>query len=140
MKKRFLGIFLFLLVAVLYAQNDSTTNIFPFEGRWIVSGTDNRNTFWSAYLIINEINGNSFSGYFDWYKGIEYAGREYYRGEYDSEKKVVTLSGYRLDNQYIQLALGIYRAYMARNGYDLEAGAWGGAGGIPGTWEAKWQE
>jgi len=116
----------------------ATAVVFPFEGRWIVSGKDRYD--WTAFLIIEKINGYEFSGYFEWYRGIDYAGTEYYRGEYDSQRKTVVLRGYHLYSPKNMIGMGIYGAYLARNGYDLEAGTWRGPGTVEGTWEAKWHE
>jgi TolB-like protein len=105
---------------------------FPLVGLWKVTGRDSVN--WTGNMVIDEIDGDRFSGYFEWRGGIDYGGREYFRGVHDSKNKKVTIKGYRLADDR-GLGLGTYEAYLTRSG-DLESGIWGGGSG---TWEAKWQ-
>jgi len=109
-------------------------NPFPVTGLWKVTGKDSAN--WEADLVIEEIERNRFSGYFDWYRsGTNYSGREYFRGTYDAKDRLVVMEGTRLVNPS-GLALGIYQAFLSRTGLDFISGTWRGGG----TWGAKWQE
>jgi hypothetical protein len=119
--------------ALVYVANDAFNILFPRTGRWLIAGHDSAN--WNgSNLAITEISGNTFNGYFDWYRsGTNYSGREYYRGSYNPQSKTVVLEGYRLENNR-GIGLGVYRANIAINGIDFENGTWDG-----GVWEAKWQ-
>lgn len=119
---------------LVYIANDAfNKNLFPTTGKWLITGHDTTN--WNgSHLVITEISGDTFSGYFDWYRsGTNYSGREYYRGNYNPQSRVVTLDGYRLENNS-GIGLGKYRANIVINGIDFENGTWSG-----GVWEAKWQ-
>ena len=107
-------------------------NVFPFLGRWKLTGKDSYYN-WTADLVIEEKNGNKFSGYFDWYRSGNYAGKEYYQGEYNSYNRTVIMKGSRLVNAK-NLALGTYEAYL--NNQNFESGKWGGSGTTSGTWQA----
>jgi len=105
---------------------------FPLIGLWKVTGRDSVN--WTANMVIDEIDNDRFSGYFEWRGGIDFGGREYFRGVYDFKDKKVIIQGYRLTNAH-GLVLGRYEAYLTKNG-DFESGTWSGGG----VWEAKWQK
>ena len=105
---------------------------FPRVGIWNVTGRDSIN--WTAKMVIDEIDIDRFSGYFEWRGGIDSGGREYFRGVYDSQTRKVSIQGYRLANNR-GIGLGKYEAFLTRNNNDFESGTWSG-----GTWEAKWQQ
>ena len=110
----------------------NTNEVFPFKGSWELTGKDSYNN-WIADLIIDEKKGNNFSGYFEWYRSGNYAGKEYYRGEYNPQNRTVVLKGYKLSNSK-NLDLGTYRASF--NGNNFDSGTWGGANATSGTWNA----
>jgi len=49
-------------------------------------------------------------------------GREYFICSYDKKFRKVIIKGYRLSNNSKGLGLGVYEAYLSRNGRDLEDG------------------
>jgi hypothetical protein len=88
-------------------------------------------------MAIEEIDTERFSGYFEWYRsGIEYSGREYFRGVFNPDFKSVLIKGYRLVDAK-GIGLGTYEVYPSKNGSDFESGTWGDGRG---TWQAKWLE
>ncbi len=117
------------------ARQEQTQVEFPRVGLWKITGRDSEN--WTgSNLIIEEIDGEKFSGYFEWYRsGINYSGRENFRGVYNSHLKTVVIEGYSLVNAS-GIVLGTYEVYLSKNGYDFESGTWVGGG----KWEAKWQK
>ena len=123
---------------VTSAANSQAQSVSPFPrvGIWRVTGRDSVN--WTANMVIEEIDVDRFNGYFEWRGGIDYGGREYFRGVYDPQTRKVSIQGYRLENNR-GIGLARYEAYLTRDGNDLESGTWGG-GATPGTWEGKWQE
>jgi hypothetical protein len=130
----------FVLMGILCIfQTLVAQEIFPRVGHWKVTGRDNFTIWTNSSMIIEEVDGNAFKGYFDWYSIMNSEGREYFIGAYDPKYKKVELRGYRLSNNSKGLALGVYEAYLSRNGYDFEDGKWGGFFANPGTWEAEWQ-
>jgi hypothetical protein len=112
---------------------------FPITGHWKVTGHDAAD--WTGSdLVIDEIQGRTFSGYFDWYRsGNNYAGREYFTGEYNPQSRTVAMKGIRLVDP-VNIVLGQYEAHLARNNLDFEVGSWGGVGGANGDWEARFQQ
>lgn len=108
-------------------------NAFPVTGLWKVTGRDSKN--WAADLVIEEIDGERFSGHFDWYysPGTEFVGREHFRGTFNSRTKAVQMNGYRVTDPS-RLGLGTYEAYLSSNSLDFEKGTWRG-----GVWQAKWE-
>jgi hypothetical protein len=105
-------------------------------GRWRVTGRDRLT--WNANLIIDEVNVQNISGYFDWYDSRNrFIGKEYFRGSYNSASNIVELRGYRVTNPN-ELGIGIYIANLS--GKDFISGTWSGPSSIPGTWEGKWEE
>jgi len=118
---------------LVYLANDAfNKRLFPTTGQWLVNGRDSAN--WDgSNLVILEVNGNTFTGYFDWNSSGTNRGREHFRGNYNPESKTVVIEGNRLENNR-GIALGVYRATMAINGIDFENGTWNG-----GVWEAKWK-
>jgi TolB-like protein len=109
---------------------------FPRIGLWKVTGKEGRYIYTNSSLVIEELDGEIFTGYFDWYSIMNSEGREYIRGVYEPQLRKVTIKGYRLASNAKGLGLGTYEAYLARNGYDFVDGIWGGGRG---TWEAKWE-
>jgi len=128
----FLGIM--LLPQALIAQQ-----AFPRVGVWDVTGRDHRTVWTRSALVIEEADGDAFRGYFYWYSIMNSEGREYFVGFYDRRNRKVEIRGERLSNDAVGLGLGIYTAYLSRNGRDLEEGTWISMGG-PGSWEARWRE
>ena len=121
----------------LYAKWDT----FPMKGSWRFSDNDK----WTGTIFrIEETNGNNFSGYFDWYEGSTYWGREHIRGTYYPATRKLEFAGYALSNTrtiYVNgvpqtLALDDYEAYLATNGYDFATGNSPKYGWV---WEAKLQ-
>jgi uncharacterized protein YraI len=106
---------------------------FPRTGMWKVTGRDT--VKWTGDMIIDEMNANNFSGFFDWRGERNYHGREYVRGEYDPQTRKVTMQGYRLADAS-GIALGKYEAYLNKNNNDFESGKWTSGG----VWNAKWQK
>jgi hypothetical protein len=111
------------------------------KGSWRFSDNDS----WTGTIFrIEETNGNNFSGYFDWYSGSTYWGREHIRGTYYPATRKLEFAGYALSNTrtiYVNgvpktLALDDYEAYLATNGYDFATGNSPKYGWV---WEAKLQ-
>ena len=132
-------------MSTTFSQQESIDS-FPIIGRWKITGGGNLTDYSDSLLIISEISGRNFNGYFEWYLlGNEYLGREYIRGSYDPRIKKITMEGYKLENEQRitrgstthYLLLGKYEIYLARNGYDLESGNLGGRNSS--TWTAKLQ-
>ena len=119
---------------LVYLANDAFNKIlFPRTGQWLVNGRDSAN--WNgSNLVILEVSGNTFTGYFDWNSSGTNRGREHFRGTYNPESKTVEIRGHRLENNR-GIGLGVYRANLATNDNDFENGTWDGGG----VWEAKWQ-
>jgi len=116
------------------AQATPAQNTFPIKGLWKLTGKDSAN--WEGELVIEEIDRERFSGYFDWYRsGTTYSGREYFKGTYDSKDRLVVLEGYRLVNP-IGIQAGKYQAFLSKTGLDFISGTWAGGG----RWEARWQK
>jgi len=119
---------------------------FPMRGSWILTDKGD-GTYTSTVLVVTQLNGNNFEGYFDWNStantqfGKHYWGREYFNGIYSPITKKITLTGYRLANVHsvtiglttYSLILGNYDAYVADNGVDFIQGTDSGGG----RWEAK---
>jgi len=122
------------------APSRSQEGAFPKAGVWKIDGEDSKR--WTGSLVILEVDGKEFTGYFDWYysPGEEYVGREEFRGVYDSKSRKVVITGYHVTNTD-QLALGTYQASLDKNGSDFVSGIWGGEGTPSdyGGWEAKFQ-
>ncbi|GBU21912.1 hypothetical protein R80B4_01814 [Fibrobacteres bacterium R8-0-B4] len=118
----------------------SQESAFPMIGSWKVDGEDSRR--WTGDLVIQEVDGKEFTGYFDWYysPGEEYVGREEFRGVYDAKSRKAVMTGYNVTAPG-KLALGTYQAYLDKNGLDFVSGIWGGEGTPPdfGGWKAKFQ-
>ena len=108
----------------------NTSYVIPIGvGTWNLTGRDTYN--WTAKLVVQSVEKNVFSGYFDWYRnGNKYVGREHYQGTYDKATNSVTLKGTRLEKAS-GLALGTYKATLSTNGKELINGTWRG-----GTWKA----
>jgi len=115
------------------AQTKNQTFVFPRVGTWKLTGKDSKN--WTANMVIEEIDTEKFSGYFDWSGGNYSSGREYFRGEYDPETGKVTMQGYRLENNSGSKGLSNYEAYITKNNNDFKSGKWDGGG----KWKAKGQ-
>lgn len=115
--------------------------VFPKVGGWKINGEDSKS--WTGDLVIEQVEGREFTGYFDWYysPSEEYVGREKFRGKYDAESGKVTITGYHVTNPN-KLALGTYQAGLAENGDDFVSGIWGAEGTPPdfGSWTAKFQD
>jgi tetratricopeptide (TPR) repeat protein len=122
------------------AAPHSQETAFPKAGRWKIEGEDSKR--WTGDLVIQEVDGKEFTGYFDWYysSGEEYVGREKFRGVYDAKSRKVVITGYNVTNTD-KLALGTYQASLDKNGSDFVSGIWGGEGTPPdyGGWSAKFQ-
>jgi hypothetical protein len=108
-----------------------TQSSFPCVGNWKVTGKDSKN--WMGDLVIEEVNGQEFSGFFEWHysPNNELVGNEYFRGRYNSQSNTVVIQGHRVTDTN-RLGLGRYEARLSRNGLDFESGTWTGGG----TWEA----
>ena len=103
-------------------------------GTWSLTGKDT--SAWTAKLVIESVNKNTFTGYMDWYRdGGDYSGREYFQGTFNENTRGITLQGTKLENAN-GLALGLYRATLSANGEGLKNGTWGGSA-ASGVWEAQ---
>jgi len=116
-------------------------NIFPRTGTWRLTGTDTRNTYWEANIVIENVqNTGNINGYFDWYRTqtLTYRGREYFDGQFNNNTKKIFFKGTRLVNS-TYLILGEYEAYLTEDGENFFNGSWGGGGGVPSNdWQAAW--
>jgi TolB-like protein len=124
------------------SQTVPSQNSFPRVGRWIFTGGNTDGNFRATgNLVIEEIEGERFSGYFDWYyrSNNEFIGKTYFRGTYNVRFRTVEMKGYRVSNPPLSNT-AIFEANLSRNGRDFETGTWGGPGTASGTWEAIWQE
>jgi hypothetical protein len=132
-------IWILIFFGIIYIpQALDAQEVFPRVGVWKVTGRDSFVIWTKSSMVIEEVDGDAFNGYFDWYSIMNSEGREYFIGSYNPKYRKVVIRGYRLSNNSRGLALGIYEAYLSRNGRDLEDGTWGGFFVNPGTWEAKW--
>ena len=131
----FIGFVAIASIGCLSTQANQGSAPFPRVGTWNVTYRDTIN--WTANMVIEEIDRDRFSGYFDWRGGIDSGGREYFRGVYDPQTRKVTIQGYRLANAQ-GIGMGRYEALLARNGQDFVSGTSGG-GVVSGMWEAKWE-
>jgi len=133
-------IWIFVFVGIMcLPQTLIAQQAFPRVGVWDVTARDHRTVWTRSALVIVEADGDAFRGYFDWYSIMNSEGREYFIGFYDPKNRKVEIRGERLSNNAKGLGLGIYTAYLSRNGFDLEEGTWISIGG-PGSWEAKWRQ
>jgi hypothetical protein len=91
-------------------------------------------------MVIDEINNNSFSGYFRW-RGVmkpqkgkdkKYNGTEKFKGTYNPKTQKVSIQGYEITGK--DLGLGKYEASLTENNKDFTSGTSSDGG----TWEAKW--
>jgi len=142
------GIILLLALFVFFAacsrkhtaSPHSQDTVFPRVGQWKIEGEDSKR--WTGNLVINGVGGQEFVGYIDWYYSPsgEYVGKEEFRGVYDAKSRKAVMTGYNVSAPD-KLALGVYQAYLAKNGKDFVSGIWGGEGTPPdfGGWEAKFQ-
>ena len=111
--------------------------VFPRTGVWRVTGRGQQGT-WTANLVISELSDNNFEGHFAWRGGLDgrSGGTEYFRGEYDTQTRRVSLQGYRLSNAR-GIGLDNYAAFLAGDGKNFVSGTWSKGGG---RWEAAWEE
>jgi len=112
-----------------YVPQDQIVYMFPRFGEWKFIGESKEwgNTVkWSGFMVINEINKNSFSGYFDLVGKPGFAGREYFRGMYDPKTRKVSIQGYKLGSNPKGIALGNYEATLTEDGKNCKSGTWGG--------------
>ena len=66
---------------------------FPQTGEWSVAYKDLTGDI-TAKMVIERVNGDTFSGYFDWYwDDNEYMGREAFTGTYVSKVNTITING-----------------------------------------------
>jgi hypothetical protein len=67
------------------SQNDGSGN-FPKAGSWKLTGRDPEGTEWKADIVIRNVRGNNFDGYFDWYMDpdSDYRGKEHFTGRFDT--------------------------------------------------------
>ncbi|MDR2702427.1 MAG: hypothetical protein LBB72_08350 [Spirochaetaceae bacterium] len=126
-------------VIISLPQTLNAQQAFPRVGVWDVTARDHRIVWTKSALVIEETEGDAFRGYFDWHSIMNSEGREYFIGFYDRTYRKVEIRGERLSNNAKNLGLGIYTAYLSRDGRDLEEGTWVSFGG-PGSWEAKWRQ
>lgn len=64
-KALILTVLLAAMPALGFSQTDSTLVSFPRIGHWKVTGKDSEN--WMGALVIEEVNGQEFSGFFEWH-------------------------------------------------------------------------
>ncbi len=114
------------------AENDPQTANTVSAGTWSLTGEDSNN--WTGKLVVESAGNTAFTGYIDWHKDGNNAGREYYQGSFNEKTRIATLKGTRLENPN-GIGLGVYKATLSKNGDELTNGTW--SGGSPGTWEAK---
>jgi len=135
MNKRLIFIAMLIITLVfgmsVFGQEQVAVS-FPRTGTWSVVGSDSIN--WVADMVIDEINANNFSGYFEWRGGNNSSGREYFRGAFEPRTGKVSIQGYRLANDR-GIGLGSYEAFLTRDNNDFISGTWSG-----GSWEGKWQK
>jgi hypothetical protein len=111
------------------SEQTPATLTFPRTGTWDLAGHDSEN--WTAKMVIDKINNNDFSGYFEW---RDQDGREYFRGVYDPQTRKVEIKDYRLVNA-TSIGLGSYEAFLTEDNNNFESGTWTGDG----VWEAIWR-
>ena len=123
-------------------ENNGAANDFLEPGLWKFTGRDPAGGEWKADIVIKNVRGNNFDGYFDWYRGpdFDYSGKEYFTGRFDMETDKVTIQGTRLENSN-NLTLGKYEAYVSINRDLLYNGRWEEANGVPSSdWQATREE
>jgi len=122
-------------------SNQPAQAAFPRVGRWRIAGRDAVDWTGSS-MIIETIDGEKFSGYFEWYRsgtsGTVYSGRENFRGVYDHRSRTVVINGYSLVDAN-GIGIGEYKATLSANGDDFESGTWGAGGVSSGVWTAEWR-
>jgi len=125
-----------------YVTQDQFAYIFPRLGKWKLTGKSKERgeiVNWTGNMNINEINKNSFSGYFRWDgKGEEksklrFYGTEFFRGTYNPKTGSVSIQGYELGSNK-GLGLDKYDATLTEDGKDCISGTWASGG----TWKAQW--
>jgi len=99
---------------------------FPQTGTWSVvwkGASDNM----PGKMVIEQVNGNTFIGYFDWYWGNnEYAGRETFTGNVDPGTNVVTINGDAItkigteEYKGFHLITGNYRGTINRSTLNIQ--------------------
>jgi len=119
-------------------QNNGTGNDFPAAGLWKLSGHDAEDAEWKADIVINNVRNNNFDGYFDWYMGpdLDYSGKEYFTGWFDTDIDKIYFQGTRLENSK-NLVLGKYEAYVSIDRKTFYNGRWEEPDDIPASdWQA----
>jgi hypothetical protein len=119
-------------------QNNGSGN-FPKTGTWKLTGRDPEGTEWKADIVIKNVRGTNFDGYFDWYMGPDFDnnGKEYFTGRFDTISEKIYFQGTRLENGR-NLSLGKYEAYVSINRDEFYNGRWEEPEGIPTSdWQAK---
>lgn len=135
MKKAFVLFLFSILFTAAFAQNAKDLTIsFPCVGNWKVTGRDTSN--WMGKLVIEEINGSEFYGFFEWHysPNNELVGNEYFKGEYNSESNTVVIQGYRVTDT-TRLGIGEYEARLSKDSLNFESGTWTDGG----VWEAVFE-
>lgn len=107
---------------------------FPRVGMWKVRGQGQQGN-WTADLVIDEIDDNSFSGNFAWRGGFDgrSGGTEYFSGIYDPPTRKLSLQGTRLARAR-GISIDRYEAFLALDGKNFVLGSWSEGG----RWEAGW--
>ncbi|MCL2444101.1 MAG: hypothetical protein FWD13_11665 [Treponema sp.] len=109
----------FLMTLYIHKRGEKII-VFPGPGVWKVTDWGS-GANWTGDMVVEEMNLNEFSGYFDWVGPDDIGGREYFRGTYDWQGKRLTIQGHRLADAN-GLTLGSYRARLSQNGKDIEMG------------------
>jgi energy-coupling factor transporter transmembrane protein EcfT len=116
-------------------EQTSATLIFPRTGTLTLRLTGRDRVNWTAKMVIDEIDANGFSGYFEWNGGIDHCGREYFEGVYDPRTRKAVIQGTSLSDNSRGIALSKYEAFLTEDNFDFKSGTWTGDG----VWEAIWQ-
>jgi TPR repeat protein len=139
-KKRVKTIIILLIIAAIVGfivnsaiSSANTVYQFPRTGNWSVTYQDSRK--WTAQMVINKIDNDSFSGYFLWRGGKTLWGYEYFDGVYDSQTGKVSIEGNRIGNHNGDIGLGKYQASVTGDRKNFESGT----GDNRARWDAKWK-
>jgi len=117
---------------------DDPANPFPKTGTWKLTGRDPEGTEWKADIVIRNVRGSNFDGYFDWYIGPDFdsRGKEHFTGRFDRSADKIYFQGTRLENSR-NLTLGKYEAYVSINRDKFYNGRWEEPDGVPTSdWQA----
>lgn len=119
------------------AQTQADSKVPTAIGVWDLSGVDEKDTKWIATVVLTKSEDGGLKGHIDWIGSNGSCGRELVVGNFDSESRVLTMNGKKVEFANRIVACG-YRAELSKDHLSLENGKWAnGTVAIPGSWSAK---